>query len=188
MRALVVYESMYGNTKQIAQAIAEGLRSSMVTELVVARDIRAGHLDNIDLVVVGAPTHAWSLSRPHTREGAAQHAAKHPDHRLEPGPLDPGVREWLGELRQQHARHAAAFDTRFDKSMLVTGSAARSIRRGLRRAGFSVLSAPRSFTVTGMAGPLTVGERERASEWGAALGRRMVQLTPLQAMPGSAAH
>lgn len=188
MKALVVYESMYGNTRHIAEAVTDGLRSSITTELVLAGDTRAVDLDDVQLVVVGAPTHAWGLSRGRTREAAVMDAAKHPDHHRESVPLGPGVREWLRELKQQDTRRGVAFDTRLDKPKLFTGSAARTIQRGLRAAGFSTFGEPHSFTVTGMAGPLTLGEVERARQWGEAMGRTIVQLTPPQAMPERAAR
>ena len=68
MKALVVYESMFGNTRHIAEAIAEGLRPSITTELVRARDAGDIDLDDVRLVVVGAPTHEHGLSREHTRD------------------------------------------------------------------------------------------------------------------------
>ena len=72
MKALVVYESMFGNTRHIAEAIADGIatvdphrgRAWLTTQ---ERSISM----DVELVVVGAPTHAWGLSRKRTREGAA---------------------------------------------------------------------------------------------------------------------
>jgi hypothetical protein len=186
MKALVVYESMFGNTRQIAEAITAGLKVSLVTELFVAHDTNAQIVNDVQLVVVGAPTHAWGLSRQRTRDAAALDAAKNPNHHIEPGPLGPGVREWLRELNPQYLCHAVAFDTRFDKPRLFTGSAARVIQRGLRKAGFASFGEPHSFIVSGTAGPLVVGELERARQWGEALGRTIVQLTPIHDMPHKA--
>jgi hypothetical protein len=186
MKALVVYESMFGNTRQVAEAVAAGLRMSLATEMIVARDTRASDLDDVQLVVVGAPTHAWGLSRRRTRDAAALDATNNPAHHIEPGPLGPGVREWLLELKPQHGRYAVAFDTRFDKPRLLTGSASRPIQRGLRKARFATLGEPHSFTVRGTAGPLVAGEIERARQWGEALGRTIVQLTPIHDMPEKA--
>ena len=70
MKAIVVFESMYGNTRHIAEAIADGLRWSMPTEAVLARDAAGMDLVDVELVVVGGPTHAWGLSSKRTREGA----------------------------------------------------------------------------------------------------------------------
>ena len=70
-QALVVYESMFGNTEQVAEAIGEGLRSKVEAEVV--RVDRAPEVlpDSLDLLVVGGPTHAFSMSRPGTRESAS---------------------------------------------------------------------------------------------------------------------
>jgi hypothetical protein len=183
MKALVVYESMYGNTRHIADAIAEGLRWSIPTEVVLAHDAGSLDLDEVELVVAGAPTHAWGLSRKRTREGAALDAIKHPGHLLESVATKTGVREWLNELKPRVGVRGVAFDTRFDRSKLVTGSAARAIQRGLHRAGLSVIVKPQSFVVTGMAGPLAAGEIERANQWGEELGRIIARVTETQLTP-----
>ncbi len=177
MKALVVYESMYGNTRHVAEAIAEGLRASMPTETVLARDATAVDLDDIDLVVAGAPTHAFGLSGPRTREAAVLDGIKHPDHPLDADPQNDGVREWLQVLPRPAACFGVAFDTRLDKPKLLTGSASRAIQRGLRHSGFSTLAESHSFTVTAMAGPLAPGEIERAEQWGEALGRMVIRST-----------
>src|SRR5690606_37345111 len=117
-----------------------------------------------DLLVVGAPTHAFSMSRPSTR----QDAAKRSD-----GPLvstGPGVREWLAGLATGTApRAVAAFDTRVRKPRLP-GSAARAVLRRARRRRWPVAASPESFWVEGTTGPLTDGELDRARAWGAGLG------------------
>jgi hypothetical protein len=177
MKALVVYESMYGNTRHVAEAIAEGLRWSIPTDVVLAHDAGTLDLEEVELVVAGAPTHAWGLSRKRTRDGAALDAIKHPDHLLESVATKTGVREWLHGLEHHVAFRGVAFDTRLDKPKVVTGSAARAIQRGLHRAGVSVIAKPQSFVVTGMAGPLAAGEIERANQWGEELGRVIAKLT-----------
>jgi Flavodoxin len=176
MKALVVYESMYGNTRRIAQAITEGLRLTIDAQAMPVGDVRAIDIDNAHLVVVGAPTHAWGLSRRHTREVAASDMAKHSDQRFSPIVVGTGVREWMRGLNLQRTCRSAAFDTRLDRPRLFTGSAVRTIERGLVAAGFSVLGEPHSFRVGGSTGPLAFGEIERAREWGEAMGRAMVQL------------
>jgi hypothetical protein len=177
MRALVVYESMYGNTRHIAEAVASGLRWSLPTDVILAKDAGDAELDDVELLIVGGPTHAWGLSSKRTREGARQDAAKHPDHLLESAPMGPGVREWLQGLKRHAACPGAAFDTRFAKPQLFTGSAARGMQRALTSVGFTTASAPHSFKVTGMAGPLAPGEIERAEQWGEEIGRAVVKLT-----------
>ncbi len=187
MKALVVYESMFGNTRHVAEAIAEGVRSSVPTDLMLARDAGDDDLADVGLVVVGGPTHAWGLSGARSREGAIADASKHPDHLLDTRPLGPGVREWLHDLERHHGCYAAAFDTRFDKPTLLTGSAARKIQRRLHRAGLSTLAEPHSFVVTGMAGPLALGEIERATQWGQELGRTYAKMTATGVKPAKIA-
>jgi hypothetical protein len=187
MKALVVYESMFGNTRHIAEAIAEGLRESIPTDIAPARHPEAVELDDVELVVVGAPTHAWGLSSERTRDAAAQDCAKHPDHLLDTSPIGPGVREWLKEQHGRRACRAVAFDTRIDKPEILTGSAARSIQRRLRHAHFSTFASPHSFTVTATAGPLVAGEIERARQWGEAMGRSIAPHRSARPMPDRAA-
>lgn len=187
MKALVVYESMFGNTRHIAEAIAEGLSSSIPTEVLLARDAGNDDLEGVGMVVVGGPTHAWGMTGSRSREGAVADAAKHPDHLLDTQALGPGVREWLHDLDRHHGCYATAFDTRFDKPKALTGSAARKIQHRLHRSGFSTLAEPHSFVVTGMAGPLAPGEVERATQWGHALGLTFVKMTTAGAKPAKIA-
>ncbi len=190
MKALVVYESIFGNTRHIAEAVADGLRQSIDTELIRAHDAGEIDFDDVRLMVVGAPTHAWSLSREHTRESAFLDAREHPDHLLESALIGTGVREWLHGLPRLDGCRGVGFDTRYDKPKLLTGSAARSIQRGLCAAGFSPFGEPHSFVVTGTAGPLAFGEIERAREWGEAMGHMIVGMSvgtgAGQAMPARA--
>ena len=176
MKALVVYESMYGNTRHIAEAITEGLQTSIDAQTMPVSDVKAIDIDNAQLVVVGAPTHAWGLSRRRTREVAASDMAKHSDQRVSPVAVTTGVREWMRGINLQRSCRSAAFDTRLDRPRLFTGSAVRTIERGLVAAGLSVLGEPHSFRVEGTTGPLAVGEIERAREWGETMGRTMLQL------------
>ncbi|MEY2400849.1 MAG: hypothetical protein QOJ08_960 [Ilumatobacteraceae bacterium] len=188
MKAIVVFESMFGNTRHVAEAIAEGLRWTLPTEVVLARDAGNVDLADVDLVVVGAPTHAWGLSSKRTREGAAQDAIKHPDHLLDTKAMGSGVREWLHDLKYSGDCRAVSFDTRFDKPQLMTGSAARSIERRLHGVGFAKVSRPHSFRVTGMAGPLESGEIDRARQWGEAMGRIIVPPIARRLTPASTAR
>jgi hypothetical protein len=155
-RALIVYESMFGNTEAVARAIAEGLAETIDTELADVGSAPTG-IAGVDLLVVGAPTHALSLSRPQTRSDAGTKGA-----RLHAATGD-GVREWLATVDPAAPAVAAAFDTRIRR---VPGSAARAIRRRLRRRGLSVPFRPMSFYVTGTPGPLADGELARARDWG----------------------
>ena len=167
MRARVVYESMFGNTQAIAQAVADGLAESMSVELEEVGSAAADIGGNVDLLVVGGPTHAFGMSRERTRESAVVQAAG------DVVSADEGLREWLGALTGgSRAIAAAAFDTRIDKPRMP-GSAAHGAEKRLRRLGFRVLIPAASFYVTDTSGPLVDGERERARRWGELLGSTM---------------
>jgi hypothetical protein len=169
-KAVVVYESMFGNTRRIAEAVAEGIRSA-------GGDVEVRHVEDpaamtaatvarlADLVVVGGPTHAFGLSRRRTRADAARRPGA-----LQPTRVGRGLREWLEALPEStgRGRAASAFDTRMARPK-VPGSAARAAARRLRQLGFAVKAAPQSFWVEDVAGPLVVGELERAEAWGRSL-------------------
>jgi hypothetical protein len=87
---------------------------------------------------------------------------------LEPGAAGAGLREWLATLTAAPLR-AAAFDTRVQRSTLVTGRAAPKIGRSLQRSGWHLIAEPESFLVTTKKPTLVAGERERAREWGKTL-------------------
>jgi hypothetical protein len=162
-RALVVYESTFGNTEVIARAIAEGLSLQLAVELV---EVSAAPttLRDVDLLVAGGPTHAFGLSRRSTRASAREKANA--------GLVSPGdgLREWLDTVHDDAATTlTATFDTRVNRPP-VPGSAARAASRRLRRIGFHRADGPKSFYVTGMIGPLVDGETERARRWGRQLG------------------
>jgi hypothetical protein len=160
MHALVVYESMFGNTRRIAEAVAEGLATATEVRIVEVGSAPALVGEDVSLLVAGGPTHAFGLSRASTRRSAAEQAG---------GPLvsaGPGLREWLAGLRTSSARlGVAAYDTRVHKPRLP-GSAARSVARRLRAAGVRQVVPAESFYVTGTRGPLVAGEVERARRWG----------------------
>ena len=168
MRALVVYESMFGSTRLVAEAIAEGLGPKPEVTVVGVADATP-MLDGLDLVVVGGPTHAWGMSWPSTRRGATLRTSKPGSGLvLEPGAdTGPGIREWLASLSRADTR-AAAFDTRIKAPLLFTGRASRSISRHLVRLGLDVVAPPESFLVDKKS-HLLPGELERARAWGATL-------------------
>ena len=168
MRVAVVYESMFGSTRLVAEAITRGLSAQADVRVVGVADA-ANVLDGCDLVVVGGPTHAWSMPWPSTRRGAILRVNKPgSDLVLEPGAqLGPGIREWLASLGRVVTR-AAAFDTRIKGPVLLTGRASKSIGRHLARHGFTVVTPPESFFVD-KGSHLLQGELERAQAWGAAL-------------------
>ena len=173
MNALVIFESMYGNTHAIADAIAKGLGPDVEAQV---RPVHgAGSMPGgVDLLIVGGPTHMHGLTTAMSRKMAVT-AGKEDGAHIEPGASQqPGLRDWLRELDGQGLR-AAAFDTRADARAALTGSAARGIARRLRRRGCDVVDS-QSFLVADAEGPLEEGELERARQWGAALAaeRRLV--------------
>ena len=163
MFALVVYESMYGNTHAVADAVAAGIGESMDVEVVSVADIT--ERGAVDLLVLGAPTHAWGLSRPSTRRGAVQ-AAEKPGSELvvEPNATGSGMREWL-DLMPCVSTRAAAFDTRMTAPLGLSGSAAKRIARRLRKRRVALAAGPEGFTVSKQ-NRLLDGELERARRWG----------------------
>jgi hypothetical protein len=176
MRALVVYESMFGNTHQVATAIAEGLaRAGVVVEVVPVAEATRDRLVGLDLLVVGGPTHAWSMSRPSTREGAAEAAAKS-GRDLDPAASGGGIREWLAAAAPMGCA-AAAFDTRRVGPALFTGRASRGIAAELREHGATLVVPPQSFLVTAQ-DRLQDGQRELAVRWGRQLA---AQIAPVLA-------
>ena len=160
MSALVVYESMFGNTQSIAKGIGDGLSSRMTVEIVEVGEAPSVIDPDVELLVVGGPTHAFGMSRPGTRQNAAQQAG----HDLVSKGI--GLREWLAIVQGgSKGVAAAAFDTRINKPR-VPGSAARAEQKRLSRLGFHIVAPAESFWVTGTPGPLLAGESERARRWG----------------------
>lgn len=160
MKALIIYESMFGNTLALAEQIAKGMTEVVETELTEVGDAPAVPGEDIGLLVIGGPTHAFSMSRATTRESAREETDK---------PLVSkgiGIREWLEALpRSKKKIPAAAFDSRVDKPRLP-GSAAAAAEKRLKRAGYRLPDGIESFYVEGMTGPLVDGELERARAWG----------------------
>lgn len=157
MRALVVYETLWGNTEKVARAIAERLREGAEVD-VIDSDAAPASVDGYDLIVVGGPTHAFSMTRPATREEAVTgHAAPHKP--------DRGIREWLDQLVRPSVKiPVATFDTRVDQPRLP-GSAAKAAKHELRSLGFDTEMKQQTFRVHGYEGPLLEGELERAMTW-----------------------
>lgn len=168
MRAVVVYESMYGNTHVIATNIAAGLRDTYEVTLVPVSRATPDLIAGANLLVVGAPTHLHGLSTASSRQTARKAAAK-PDSGLEldPDAGGPALREWLGGL-PAGLTLAAAFDTRLAGAPVLTGRASRGISRLLKRHGYDLIAPPESFVVTKL-NTLVDGESSRARRWGAAL-------------------
>ena len=166
MRAAVIYESLYGNTAAIAEAIGRGLRATGMEVTVSPFDRYApSQIVDLDLVVVGAPTHAHGLSHHATRETARSDE----QNRFDGATPEPGLRDWLHDLPDGAARASVAFDTRLHGPKLLTGSAAKTIEGKLEDHGFQIAAPAESFLVT-KDNTLDDGEEARAAAWAADMG------------------
>jgi len=162
MRVVVVFESMFGNTEEIARAVAEGIREVRPDAVVDCLPVRQARSAEADLLVVGGPTHFLGLASPRTR-----HMAEKFDEAAQPAE-NGGLRAWLEQLPQAPVgRRAAAFDTRLDK--LLHGSAAARIAHRLAHKGYDMVAEPEGFVVVDMTGPPRPGELQRAKAWGTCL-------------------
>lgn len=172
MKAVVVYESIYGNTHLVADAIATGLRGVADVSVVPLDEANANLLADADLVVVGGPTHAHGISSESTRKAAIDAASKPgADLTIDPDAEGPGLREWFDAL-DRLATRAAAFDTRIKAPAALTGRASKGIARRLRDHGFTVIVEPESFLVT-KDSHLLDDETTHARNWGARLATAM---------------
>ena len=165
MRIVIVYESSYGNTHLVADAVAEGLRAGNDVEVVPVSEASQELITDADLVVVGGPTHVHGMSRGKTRQAAAEAADKPGSGlTLDPDSSGPGLRDWFAALRPVHT-NAAAFDTRIDAPAVITGRASKGISRQLRHHGFREIIEPASFLVT-KDSHLAPGQQTDARQWG----------------------
>jgi flavodoxin len=152
MKTLIVYDSAYGNTEQIARAVGHAVGDEV--RVALAGEVDAGDLKDYELVIVGSPTQG----------GRPTPLVKAFLQRIPAGSLkDTGV---------------TAFDTRIDSAaqgfMLRTfmgalGYAAGRIARQLESKGGRLVTQPKGFFVEDKEGPLRSGEIERASAWGATI-------------------
>ncbi len=168
MTAVVLYESEFGATRVIAEAIAEGMRLVAPAEAVDVRD-QPHRLDmDVDVLVLGAPTHVRSLpsvaSRAEARSWPDREASALT---LEPGADQPGMREWLAD-QDLDGVSCIAFATRMNVGRVFSGSAVPAIEREVRAAGATIGARSETFVVEMNAG-LVEGERERAEGWGFSL-------------------
>ena len=139
MKALVVYDSKYGNTEKVAKAIVTALGKDEDVKLAKTDSVTGNDMSALDLLIVGSPVQAWKPSK--------------------------AVRGFLSNLKSKKLPgvQAAAFDTKF--SSKLAGSAAKSIANALEKSGCSIIVKPESFFVKGMEGPLSEGELEKAAAW-----------------------
>ena len=180
MKCLVVFESMYGNTHRIASAISDGVAAVCSAELAPVAEVDPSILGQVDLVVVGGPTHAHSLTRASTRRSAVDTAVAGGNNlAVEPHALEDGLREWFDSI-DGFPSSAAAFDTRVDMPPALTGRASRGIAKRLKRHGAALVVSPESFLVD-RDNQLIPGEEDRARRWGEDLARRFTKEAPVSA-------
>jgi flavodoxin len=151
MKALVLYDSFFGNTEKIALAIGESLRSSAEVLTLRVSEADPSSINGIDLLVLGSPTRGF-------RPSEAMTAFLN---KLTPGSLN-GI-------------NAAAFDTRVDTAAINSkmlkfmvkafGYADKVMVGELQKKGANLVSIGQGFIVNGNEGPLKDGELERAAEW-----------------------
>jgi hypothetical protein len=154
MKAVVVYESLWGNTAAVARAIAEGI--SPDTRALSTAEATPELVAVAELIVAGAPVQGFSLPNERMRASIKQDTDPAPDLSA------PTLRSWLEHLPAGHGR-SAAFDTKIRWS---PGSAASVIDQQLAKAGYSPVTEAEHFIVSGQHGPLREGELERARLWG----------------------
>jgi flavodoxin len=140
MKTLVVYDSVYGNTKTVAQTIGDAIPGE--AEVLYVKDANASGLEAYDLLIVGAPTHGAKPS--------------------------PDMQVFLDQIgaRALEGVKVAAFDTRMTvKLITMFGTAAPKIAKALVEKGGIQVGKPLGVYVKGGEGPLKDGEIERAAAW-----------------------
>ncbi|MFN2165872.1 MAG: flavodoxin family protein [Anaerolineae bacterium] len=158
MKAIVIYDSLYGNTEKVARAIGAGLSDATGTagsvQVVNVGNVNRDGLAMLDLLLVGGPTHGSNPSPP--------------------------MRDFLDRIPPNALAgvQVAAFDTRTDMDEMTglmrmfgkfldrLGYAAPKIAASLEAKGGQVVKPAEGFIVLGTEGPLLEGELERAGEWG----------------------
>jgi len=140
MRALIVYDSVYGNTEKIARAIAEAITPSGEVKVLRASEANPSELASTDLLIVGSPTHG--------------------------GRPTPAIQDLINKAPKLQGINVVAFDTRIPTKLVrVFGYAAGRIAGHLTKKGGVLIASPEGFFVTGSKGPLKEGELERAAGW-----------------------
>jgi len=147
VKALIIYDSMFGNTEKIAKALAAGLESGGVdVDIVKVDTVKFDSLSKVDLLCVGSPVHAWGPSKP--------------------------IKEFLERLKSVQGlsgKKAFAFDTKM-KSRLA-GSAGGKIERKLKDAGYTIVRPSESAIVKGREGPLEESAEGTFKQIGAELAK-----------------
>jgi flavodoxin len=137
MKALVIYDTMHGNTEKVARAIGERIPGAKVIH---ANNVTSADLENIDILFVGSPTHGGR-------------------------PMQ-SVQKFIKEFSTAQKVLIATFDTRFDSGFArIFGYASKRIANPLRKKGANIIAEPEGFIVEKTEGPLREGELERAANW-----------------------
>jgi hypothetical protein len=184
MRVLVIHETYWGNTAQVAEAVAGALLPAHQVRMLAAAEVDDLALRATDLVVIGAPTHVHGLPSHGSRAMAVKQGRMPADH----APTS-GVRELLERMQRADGTAAAAFDTRVPGVRFFTGSAGRLIARSLRKHGYRCVVPAESFIVQGKTPALLDGELDRARAWARAVLEAATQAqgqarpTPMAAPP-----
>src|SRR5579871_3603007 len=134
MKVLVIYDSRFGNTQTIAEAIAHELEATVIHVAKISHEDLVGY----DLLVVGSPINGWRPSQ--------------------------NMKKFLSSLKkgQLSGMKATAFDTRV--KIFLHGNAANRIAKRVQSLGAEIIAKPEGFYVKGKNGPLLYGEIERAKE------------------------
>jgi hypothetical protein len=181
MKVVVIYQSTFGNTHVIAEAIAVALHEGNEVIVVPVSRAERNLLASASLILVGGLAHVHGMSRLSTREGAVRMAGRLGNQvTLDADAQGTGLREWFASVCELR-RTAAAFDTRLEGLVAFARQASHAISRQLRSHGFVVIARPQSFLVTG-SNQLRPGEEDRARRWGEQLGGK------LAAAPTRAGH
>jgi flavodoxin len=155
MKVLIVYDSVYGNTEQIAQAIGHAFGSQEDVEVLRVGHVEPEQLTGLKLLFVGSPTYGFRptpainnlLGRiPMNGLRGVQVAAS--DTRISMNDIDPPIMRFMGRF-----------------VVKLFGYAAKPIADGLRKKGGELAIPPEGFFVEGTEGPLKEGELERAADW-----------------------
>jgi hypothetical protein len=157
MHAIVVYESVWGNTASVARAIAEGFGPD--AHAYPTDEVPGNELAEADLIVAGSPVFAFSLPTEAMRENILRTEA---DPSSPPDLSHPSLRSWLDALPAGHGR-SAAFETRIWWS---PRGATGTIQKKLATLGYRPIAKAAKFVVRDKYGPLRDGELDRAREWG----------------------
>lgn len=157
MNAIVVYESVWGNTAAVARAIAEGFGAE--AQVFATDEVPSGVLASADLIVAGSPVFGFSLPTEAMRENILKGEA---DPQNPPDLSHPSLRSWLDSLPEGRGR-SAAFETRIWWS---PRGATGTIEKRLSQRGYAPVAKAQKFVVRDKYGPLRDGELERARRWG----------------------